>query len=133
MIMQSRIEQEIELLKRRFPALEYRPDGYWIRIPKYLLPSGWNFAETPLAFQIPVGYPGGPPYGIYVPAGILFNGQRPASYSEPAPTQPPFGGSWGIFSWTTADGQWRAASDLLKGSNLLNWALGFQQRFKEGA
>jgi hypothetical protein len=131
--MASRLEQEIKLLSTRFSDLEYRPDGQWVRIPKYhLLPFGWNFSELPLAFQIPVQYPGGPPYGICVPAGILFNGQRPNNYTEPAPAQPPFGGTWGIFSWTTVDGQWRATAEITHGSNLLNWVLGFQQRFEEG-
>src|SRR5690349_37911 len=130
--MRSRVEEEIELLKSRFFALEYRPDGQWIHILSYPLPAGWNFSERPLALQVPLQYPGTPPYGIYIPAGILFNGQRPSNYSEPAPTQPPFGGTWGVFSWTTTDGQWHATADLTKGSNLLNWVLGFQQRFKEG-
>jgi hypothetical protein len=131
--MQSRINQEIEMLKTRFADLEYRPDGQWVRIPKYPLPPGWNLPDTQLAFPIPVQYPGGPPYGIYVPAGIRFDGKVPGSYSEPAPNQPPFSGAWGIFSWTTADGLWRSTDDPIKGSNLLNWVLGFRKRFEEGA
>jgi len=130
--MQERIEQEISLLKTRFSDLEYRPDGQWTRILKYPLPSGWNLSSTQLAFPIPIEYPGGPPYGIYVPAGIRFGGQMPNNYTEQAPTQPPFGGAWGVFSWTTQDGSWHATADLTKGSNLLNWVLGFQRRFEEG-
>ncbi len=85
-----------------------------------------------MAFPIPVGYPGTPPYGIYVPAGILFNSMRPKDYTEPAPSQPPFGGTWGIFSWTLGDGQWRPAADAASGPNLVNWVLGFGVRFREG-
>lgn len=130
--MQERINHEIILLKTRFPDLEYRPGGQWVRILKYLLPPGWNCSSTQLAFPIPVEYPGSPPYGIYVPAGIRCGGQLANNYTEQAPTQPPFGGAWGIFSWTTQDGVWHATSDISKGSNLLNWVLGFQRRFEEG-
>jgi hypothetical protein len=131
--VQARIKDELDLLKSRYAKLEYRPEAQWVLIPEYALPPGWNFTTANLAFQIPPQYPGAPPYGIYVPAGIQFSGQRPGSYTEPAPTQPPFEGSWGIFSWTTEDGVWHADAELTKGSNLLNWVVGFRQRFVEGA
>lgn len=130
--MLERIRQELELLRRRFPNLEYAEAAHWIKAPNYRLTPGWNRSETDVAFQIPVGYPGTPPYGIYVPAGILFNSARPNNYSEPAPSQPPFAGSWGIFSWRPDDGHWRPTADLSTGSNLLNWLLGFSDRFQEG-
>ena len=130
--MQERINQEIELIKTRFPDIEYLPDGQWIHIPRYPLPSGWDPSPTQLAISIPVEYPGGPPYGIYVPSGMRFSGQPPNNYNDQAPMQPPFGGAWGVFSWTTQDGVWHATTDLTKGSNLLNWVLGFQRRFEEG-
>jgi hypothetical protein len=103
-----------------------------VRIPSYSMPPGWNRAVSDVAFQIPVGYPGTPPYGFYVPAGIAFKGQRPNNYTEPAQNRPPFDGEWGIFSWAPADGQWRATGDLSTGCNLLNWVLGFSKRIQEG-
>ena len=130
--MQERIEQELALLQRQYSSLEYKPDGHWIRIPAYSLPTNWNRTATDVAFQIPQGFPGTPPYGIYVPAGLLFNGNKLQNYVEPSPTQPPFGGSWGIFSWQPVDGQWRPTADPLTGPNLLNWVRGFAQRFQEG-
>lgn len=130
--MQERLHQELELLRRRFPHLEYVEAGHWIKVPKYRLVSGWNRPETDVVFQIPVGYPGTPPYGVYVQAGILFNSTKPNNYAEPSGTQPPFSGTWGIFSWTPADGQWRPTANLSAGSNLLNWLLGFGDRFREG-
>jgi hypothetical protein len=130
--MQERIDQEIALLRSRFPELEYWPEGQWVRIPFYPLPEGWKRNSTEVAFQIPASYPAGPPYGIYVPAGLLFQGARPDNYNEPAPTQPPFPGSWGIFSWSTIDGQWRATADLSSGYNLMNWVRGFADRFHQG-
>ena len=130
--MEERIRQELELLRRRFPDLEYILSGHWIKIPRYPLPAGWNETATDVAFQVPIGYPGTLPYGIYVPSGIRFNSTTPGSYSEPAGTQPPFGGNWGIFSWTPADGEWRPMASSGGGSNLLNWVLGFGDRFREG-
>lgn len=130
--MEERIKKELELLRARYPDLEYKEDGRWVCIPTYLLPEGWNKASTDVAFQIPTGYPGTPPYGIYTPAGLMFNGNRPDSYKEPSPNPPPFPGQWGIFSWAPANGQWRATADLATGSNLLNWVTGFADRFREG-
>jgi hypothetical protein len=130
--MQERIEQELALLSSRFSCLTYVPAGHWIKIPSYPLFEGWNRIATDVVFQIPAGYPGTPPYGIYVEAGILFKETLPDNYTEPSSNRPPFGRTWGIFSWTPHDGQWRATADLVTGSNLLNWVLGFSERFREG-
>jgi hypothetical protein len=69
-----------------------------------------------------------------VPGGLTCNGQHPDNYTEPAATQPPFGGTWGLFSWSTVDGQWRATAepDPVRGYSLLSWVSGFAERFKEG-
>jgi hypothetical protein len=130
--MQERIDAELVLLRSRHLDLEYRPEGRWVKVPRYMLPAGWSVSETPVAFQIPEGFPGVPPYGFYVPAGITCGGARPDSYTEPAPTQPPFGGTWGFFSWRPEDGLWRATANPATGSNLLNWVIGFAERFREG-
>jgi hypothetical protein len=132
MSLPERIQQELVLLRRRHPDLEYREDGRWVRIPGYTLLDGWNRTATDVAFQIRTDYPGTPPYGIYVPGGLLFKGERPDNYTEPASSQPPFGGTWGIFSWTQIDSQWRPTADLVTGSNLANWVSGFADRFREG-
>jgi len=66
-----------------------------------------------------------------VPIGIQFQNSKPDNYVEPANNQPPFNGSWGVFSWSPENG-WRATADLIKGSNLLNWVLGFANRFSDG-
>jgi hypothetical protein len=131
-MMQERIDQELALLLQPYPDLEYVAAGQWIRIPSYQLPPGWNRTTMDLAFQIPAAYPGNPPYGIYVPGGIQYNGTRPNNYTEPAGTQPPFGGTWGIFSWQPGDGQWRPTANIASGANLLNWVWGFADRFREG-
>jgi len=129
--MEDRIKKEVELLRRRYPEMDYKEEDRWIRIPSYPLPEGWNRPTTDVVFQIIVSYPGTPPYGIYVPEGLLFNQVRPDNYVEPAQTRPPFPGMWGIFSWQV-DGPWRATTDLVTGSNLSNWVAGFADRFREG-
>lgn len=130
--MRERLEKELELLRARYPDLEYRSEGRWILIPSYPMPEGWNRTKTSVAFQVLIGFPGTPPYGFYVQAGILYEGKKPANYTEPAPNRPPFPGSWGVFSWAHTE-DWRATSDPCTGSNLLNWTLGFSHRFREGA
>ena len=130
--MQERIEQELALLRTRYPDLEYRGEGQWVRIPSYPIASGWNRTGSPIAFQIPPGFPGTPPYSFYVPSGIEYSSARPNNYVDPAPNQPPLaGGPWGVFSWSHTE-DWRPTADLRSGSNLLNWAIGFAQRFREG-
>jgi hypothetical protein len=56
----------------------------------------------------------------------------PANYTEPAGNQPPFAGQWGVFSWAHIEGEWRATTDPVNGSNLSNWVSGFADRFREG-
>ena len=130
--MQERIEAELALVRQRFPEVECLDEGCWFRVPSYPLPEGWNRSETDVAFQIAPGYPGQPPYGFYVPSGILFQGDKPNSYTEPASAQPPFEGAWGFFSWAPVDGQWKPAVEVRQGSNLLNWVTGFGERFRDG-
>lgn len=129
--MQERIAQELTLLRTRFPDLEYREGGQWVHIPAYPICTGWNTTSSQIAYQITVGFPGTPPYSFYVPAGMLYGDVRPNSYVEPAPNQPPFPGTWGVFSWAHTE-EWRATADPRTGSNLLHWTLGFSQRFREG-
>jgi hypothetical protein len=127
--MRERLAQELDLLKKYFPSIEYKEEG-WFKIPGFALPDGWNRSVTDVAFQARPEYPGTPPYGIYVPSGIQFKGQTPTNYNDTASPQPPFGGSWGILSWSVEDGTWKATANLLSGSNLLNWARSIADRCK---
>ncbi len=126
--MEERIREETELLRERFPDLVYR--DRWIWLPCYRLTEGWNPADVPVAFFIRDGFPGISPYGIYVPAGIRFKGRVPSNYKEPAKPSPPFDGAWGVFSWEATS--WQPSADPRKGHNLVNWVVGFIDRFKEG-
>ncbi len=127
--MLERLQAELDLMRTRYPDLEYRSEARWVRIPAYPLPPRWNRTQTDIAFQIPAQYPGSPPYGFYVPSGLRFDGQTPNNCAEN--NAPPFGGSWMLFSWQP-EGNWIPTADLRSGHNLLNWVIGFRQRFQEG-
>jgi len=130
MVRNERIEQEITLLRQRFPRLERQGD--WIKLPDYPLPPGWNRDKTDVAFVIPPTYPAAPPYAFFVPVGLRFGEKMPNNYTEPANQVLPFEGSWAIFSWSPGDGQWQLKEQITAGSNLVNWAEGFANRFREG-
>ena len=77
--MQKRIEEELELIRQRFPDVEYQEEERWVRVSSYSLPGGWNRETTDVAFQISPGHPGAPPYGIYVPAGLRYQERNPTT------------------------------------------------------
>ena len=132
-LIDQRLEQELALVQGRFRNAQRT--GTWFLIPDYSLSDeGWGLAVTPVAFRAPPGYPGAQPYGIFVPAGLRYRGARPQSYQEPAGEKPPFPpDAWGLLSWGPDDAQWRAGATPATGSNLLNFALGFSVRFRQGA
>jgi hypothetical protein len=131
--MTPRLKKEFELLVLRYPGTLFIDEGSWFRIPGYPLPGGWNRQSTDTAFQVPAGYPGSPPYGIFVPAGLRFKETKPESYQEPANNRPPFEGDWGFFSWSV-DGQWMVpTADFVGGANLLSFVTSFADRFAQGA
>ena len=130
--MQDRVEQELALLRHHFAEVDYVTEGGWVRVWPVRTGPGWSSDAVPVAFQIPTGFPGTPPYGFYVPVGLTYHGEPPQSYNARPPTRPPFEGEWGMLSWAH-DGSWRATSNIVTGSNLFNWSLSFQDRFREGA
>ena len=131
--MTERIQAELSLIQQSFPDIVYQEEGCWVCLPSYPLPEGWNRAATDVAFQISDGYPAAPPYGFYVPSGIQFDGTTPNNYTNTASNQPPFGETWGMFSWAPIDEEWKPTGDVRRGSNLLQWARGFANRFQEVA
>ncbi len=131
--MPPRLAKELELLLRAFPDAKHE-NASWVFIPRYPLPPGWNRECTDVAFQVPAGYPATPPYGIYVATGIRFGTAMPSSYTEPAGNQPPFPGTWAIFSWAPGDGEWQVPStEIIGRASLLSFVRSFQVRFAEGA
>lgn len=128
----DRITAELRLMRTYYPDMEYVSDvGHWFRVPAYPLPAGWSQGRIPIPFEVKETHPGTPPYGLYVPASLRFEGRAPNNRNA-NPPQPPFEGAWALLSWAPANGSWRATSDLRTGSNLLQWVRGFADRFTEG-
>lgn len=129
--MSQRIEQELDLLRRQYPDLQYSEADRWILLPRYELPRGvWDRESAQVCFQIPSGYPGNKPYGFYVSPRIkLADGTDPKNCTESQ--EPPFAGAWLKFSWDPPE--WRATADLRTGANVLNWVLTFRARLEQGA
>jgi hypothetical protein len=130
--MTERIQEEFERLQNIFKESELKEN--WVLLSNYRLTKGlgWNKEMCPICFQFPVGYPGTPPYGFYAPADISCNGQVPDNFQGSPQNIPPFPGPWSFFSWTPEDGQWKASSDVNKGSNIINFIHSFDQRFRMG-
>jgi hypothetical protein len=135
-LVRARIEQELALLRERFPDIEHKEHAGedWFRLPRYSVPPGWRINEQPISeativFKIGGAYPSGEQYGFAMPAGINFNGSPPDSVGSPVAF--PFEGSWQHFSWAP-DG-WAPTGDVRGGSNLLVWVRSFARRLEEGA
>lgn len=132
--MIARLTKEMAILKTVFPDAEFHDrECGWIHIPRYTVQFGdWTPNEASVCFQVPAGYPGDAPYAFAVSPLLrsLANGGAPCNnYQEPFPT--PFPGVWGRFSWAQ-ESSWRPGPDPAAGSNFLNFALSFRERFREG-
>lgn len=129
--MTERLQNDLELLRGRYPEMQFREEGQWVFLPKYRVASGWKHQEYAVCFQIRPGYPDISPYGINVsPPPEREDGAQVKDYVPSPDPKPPFEGSWGRFSWEI-DG-WKAASDLLSGSTLVNYVESIRKRFEEG-
>lgn len=135
----DRIEGELDLLRKFYPDIEYDESAKIFVIPTYTIQTDfWSSKTVRLAFQVPSGYPGQPPYAFYIEGGLKLREKSdqaadqhvdkiPSNYAE-CPL-PPFGGTWGMFSW--AHENWKPTADLSSGSNLLNFVQSFKDRFAE--
>ena len=130
--MDERIERELELIRTRYPDVEYRKDGHWFLIPAYKVPEGkWALDVYAIAFQLRAGYPEVGPYSFYAsPRPRGHDGRPPQSYQDAGSPPPPFEGEWGRFSWQLEN--WKVGTDVRQGSNLLNFIDSFRARLEEG-
>lgn len=131
----TRLDDELSLLRRRFPDLEFRPDGQWIRIPEYGIPEGlWRPSVVQVAFQIPSDVAAAP-YGFYArpleaDGGLLeVSGAAIQNYDRPRAT--PWGSDWGMFSWALET--WQPRTPITDGTTMLHFARSIAARFQEGA
>lgn len=125
--------EELDLLRSQYSDVEFIENGSWVRLGQLARPTGWEPSISDVLFQIPGTYPGTPPYGFFVPAGLTFQGKEPGSYSAAGDPRPPFPGSWGKFSWQPELPDWKPGGSARAGSNLLTWIRGIKARFEEGA
>jgi hypothetical protein len=127
----TRLEEEYNLLLKRFPKAQYHADGRWFLVPDYPLPEGWGLDTITLVFQLPDGYPQTLPYGFYVPSGLRFRGNLPGNFTDLAGAVPPVGtGSWGFFSGNPET--WAPSTTVSEGSNVVAWIHAIGERLKEG-
>jgi hypothetical protein len=125
----TRLAHELELLRARYPDLEYLDrDGHWVRIPRYPVPVGWSDTAVEVAFRIPPE-PATAPYAFYVrPPLLLASGAIPSNYTPTATT--PWGAGFAQFSWSPLDA-WIPKADVAAGANMLNFAASFADRLAE--
>lgn len=123
----ERVQAEIELLKQRYPDLEYRDEG-WCRLPRYALPEGWSHSEVELVFRVPLNLPGETPYAFWTrPVLTLTGGGPPNNTSGPIETA--FGPGWQQWSWQLED--WRPGERPADGSNMVDHVRSIAFRFRE--
>ena len=67
--MYERVQLEINLLKEKYPGLQFGPELNWILLPKYPLPPLYNFDQTPLLWLVPPGYPQTGPDDFFTDGG----------------------------------------------------------------
>ncbi len=127
----ERIEAELGLLRAWFGSdLEYLSEDRWVRLRSYAIPSDlWTHTTVEVSFQIPAGIPGEQPYGFYVFPGLrAANNASINAYDHPVAT--PFGADRGKFSWSPIE--WHPSSEVTEGTNMLDFARSFADRFREG-
>jgi len=125
--MNERVEEEIGLLKEKFPRLRHGDKHQWVLIPEFPLPVGrYNKGYTDLLFNIPLGYPNTGPDDFFVEGDLkLMEGGNPLGFnvgskSSSGPAQ--VEANWGWFSWHPVS--WRPAATIQGGDNLLTFLRG---------
>lgn len=123
----ERVQAEIELLKRHYPDLECRDDG-WCRLDRYELPDGWSESEVEVALRVPPNIPGELPYAFWTkPTLKLEDGRAPNNATAPAETG--FGPGWQQWSWQLEG--WHPGPTPAEGSNVLDHLRSIAYRFRE--
>jgi hypothetical protein len=128
-VFDLRLTDELKHLQGQFKKAQQHEN--WFLLPNHPLPAGWSLKTANIAFRVLPGYPATPPYGFFVPNGLRFEGVFPSNYQEGVADVPPFEGQWAMFSW--APQEWKSSHSIAAGFNLLNFALSFTVRLKEGA
>jgi hypothetical protein len=128
--MTERVREELELIRTRYPDLEYREEDQWARVRAYPVPPDWGAGDTiEVAFRMPANPLGGEqPYGFWVRPALSLNGGSPPTNSS-GPVATGFGHGWQQFSW--APELWRPNPVLRKGTTMLDFVRSFAERLGE--
>lgn len=119
--MHKRVREEIALLGRQFPDLQYGDQVDWVLLPELVLPAGrFNRERTKILFHIPIGYPQTGPDNFFTDGDLRFrDGTSPPGFnigSNSSSGPAPLPGQWGWFSWHPQS--WRPAATVAAGDNL---------------
>jgi hypothetical protein len=126
-----RLDDEHRLLLEVFRGILRNGDWFCIPDDARARRLGWSPDPFPVAIHAQPGHPGQAPYGIYVASEAMVNRAAPKDFQPTASNVPPFPGSWGVLSWTHAS-SWVARRSVRESTNLLDFAIGFQERFSQG-
>lgn len=127
---QLRLDEELRLLLRVFPSIVCNGDWFLLADDVRARRFGWTPEPFSVAFHAQPQHPGQVPYGIYVSSNAQVDGKSPNNFQAAASNRPPFPGQWGVLSWTVDP--WVPRSPIEAGANLLNYAITFEERFREG-
>ena len=125
-ILDDHIAQLQSVAERRFSKVEpiQAPNGTTlIKLWDFILPPGWNLAQTNVYFLVPAGYPVARPDTFWTDPGLrLASGGPPANTGNNQPPGIPPNLLW--FSWHPA--AWNPNRD-----NLVNYVAIIRRRFEE--
>jgi hypothetical protein len=129
-MLASRLTEELALLRSNYSAVDYLEANslHWFQVQDFRMPDACSPNIVPVVFSVTQGYPGGEPYGFFVPRNMTVGGSAPGEAGPPHP--PPFSGDWRFLSWSPVG--WKPTADIQSGSNLWGWVRSFVQRLREG-
>lgn len=124
--MRSIVDKQADELAGKYPGatLRLRPDtSYYVSIPNYPLPAGWNKQTINVYFVVPAGYPTAKPDCFWTDRDLLLaNGATPANASVNVAHGEPEQLLW--FSYHLSS--WNPNTD-----NLLTYVRVIQKRLEE--
>lgn len=127
--MADRIDEELALLRQRYPNAKLGPDGRSILVEDWKLRPGWNSGQTRLLVVVPPGYPTTPPDNFYTaPELRLADGREPGNASSIVDL---VGLKWRQFSYHVEASDWRTHAVITQGHNLSTFFEGVERRLSE--
>lgn len=126
--MTDRVRAELELIRTRYPELEFREEDHWARIPSYPVLDDWGVERVEIAFRVPANLPGEQPYGFWVRPPLTAPGGVAATNTS-GPVETGFGSGWQQFSWSPEI--WRPGAEPRQGTNMLDFVRSFAHRLRE--